>query len=254
MSASPTNPQGELLIVDKRHIAAPEVEQPTTDLLALIHMAVQRGSDLAMVEKLMDLKDRHDETVARKAFIEAMSAFKAHAISVVKDKTNSQYSSKYVSLGNLVSTVTPFLSQHGLSVHWELDQSSGIKVTCIVRHGMGHSESVSMVCPPDKSGSKNPIQEIKSAITYAKACTFESICGLASTDANLDDDGNHGAAGMDEQAVDDYLSAIQASSNVDELKKNYQEAYNKATSAKDKKAQKAFMQAKNARYKEIHSK
>lgn len=251
MSASPTSPQGELLIVDKRHIAAPEAEQPTSDLLALIHMAVQRGSDLAMVEKLMDLKDRHEQTAARKSFIEAMSAFKAHAISVVKDKTNSQYSSKYVSLGNLVSTVTPFLSQHGLSVHWEIDQTAAIKVTCIVRHVMGHSESVSMVCPPDKSGAKNPIQEIKSAITYGKACTFESICGLASTDANLDDDGN-GASGMDEQAAEDYLNAIKASSNDDELKRNFKEAYDKATAAKDKRAQEAFFKAKNARYKEMH--
>jgi hypothetical protein len=244
--------QGELIVVDKRHTESLEVVAPSgPNPMAMLQMAVQQGADLAKLEKLMDLQDRFEKGEARKAFVEAMSAFKSHAINVTKDKTNSQYSSKYVSLGNLVATVTPFLSQHGLSVRWDIDQSSGIKVTCIVTHLMGHSEAVSMVCPPDKSGAKNPIQEIKSAITYGKACTFESICGLASTDANLDDDGN-GGGGMDEQVVDDYLSAIQASSNDDELKRNFKEAYDKATAAKDKNAQQTFMKAKNARYKELH--
>ena len=127
---------------------------------------------------------------ARKAFTAAMAAFKGEAVRVAKDKDNHQYKSKYVSLGNLIDTVTPALSRHGLSAHWEIEQATGICVTCHLTHAAGHSVSVSMTCPPDKSGAKNAIQEIKSAITYAKACTFESVCGLASTDANLDDDGN----------------------------------------------------------------
>jgi hypothetical protein len=47
----------------------------------------------------------------------------------------------------------------------------------------------------DGSGAKNPIQQIKSTITYLKGVTFESITGLASTDDNVDDDGN--AAGSE---------------------------------------------------------
>jgi hypothetical protein len=52
-----------------------------------------------------------------------------------------------------------------------------------------------MNAPADTSGAKNVIQQIKSTITYLKAVTFESICGLASTDATVDDDGN--SAGND---------------------------------------------------------
>ncbi len=161
-------------------------------MVAMIERAMVRGASLEQIEKLIDLRDRLEASDARKAYTEAMSAFKAHSIEVMKDKTNKQYASKYVSLGRLVSTVTPFLSQHGLSANWDVDQSQApaITVTCKMTHKAGHSESVSMTLPPDKSGAKNPIQEIKSAITYGKACTFESICGLASTDANVDDDGN----------------------------------------------------------------
>jgi hypothetical protein len=83
------------------------------------------------------------------------------------------------------------LSKHGLSADWQIEQKGNdIKVTCILSHALGHSESVPFTVPPDGTGAKNEIQKIKSAITYAKAVTYESVCGLASTDANSDDDGN----------------------------------------------------------------
>ncbi|WP_241085163.1 hypothetical protein [Candidatus Vondammii sp. HM_W22] len=41
-----------------------------------------------------------------------------------------------------------------------------------------------------QSGSKNPIQQIKSTITYLKIATYEAVTGIASTEGNVDDDGN----------------------------------------------------------------
>jgi ABC-type amino acid transport substrate-binding protein len=52
---------------------------------------------------------------------------------------------------------------------------------------------VAFSVPPDKAGAKNDIQAIKSSVTYAKAVTYESVCGMAASDANVDDDAN-GAA------------------------------------------------------------
>ncbi len=236
--------QPELLIVDKRHSAELATVEQSENLLSVIQAAAKRG-DLAMVKELMDLRDRNDATEARKAFVAAMSAFKAHAIVVLKDKTNAQYGSKYVSLGNLVSSVTPFLSQHGLSVRWEIDQTNGIKVSCVMTHSQGHSESVSMVCPPDKSGAKNPIQEIKSAITYGKACTFESICGLASTDANMDDDGN----GSSPSDLSEQLEWIENACDLTELQKLFKAAYQKFGT--NRKAQQVIVAAKDKRKAEL---
>ena len=147
-----------------------------------------------MIEKLMDLQDRHDAKQAQRAFNDAKAAFKMENVLITKDKRNEQYKSMYTTLGNLVATVTPYLGKHGLSADWKIDQSNGIEVTCILCHSMGHSDKVTLKVPPDSAGAKNPIQQIKSAITYAKAVTFESVCGLASTDANFDDDGNGAAA------------------------------------------------------------
>ena len=228
-------PQSETALV----VAAPTP-------IELLRIAVSQNADIDKLKQLMDLQERWEKNEARKAYVAAMSAFKAHAIVVVRDKVNPQYNSKYVSLGRLIETVTPFLSQHDLSAQWDLDQTSGIKVTCIIRHIAGHSESVSMVCPPDKSGSKNPIQEIKSAITYARACTFESICGLATTDvATQDDDGN----GTSNGNLSEQVEWIGNACNIDELRKLFEAAYKMFAGNPD--AQRVLIQAKDARKKAL---
>jgi hypothetical protein len=216
----------------------------------LLKMAVSQNADIDKLKQLMDLQERWEHNEAEKAYIEAMSAFKANSILILTDKVNKQYDSRYVSLGNLVSTVTPFLSKHGLSVQWEIDQSSGIKVSCVITHVQGHREAVSMTVPPDSSGAKNPIQQIKSAITYAKACTFESICGLASTSANLDDDGNS-SAGMDQGWITEQCEWFANAKDITELQKLFKAAYSEASAANDRTAMAHLVKAKDARKKEL---
>ena len=155
----------------------------------LISLAINKGLDLEKLEKLLNLKERYEANEAKKAFVRAMTAFKSESPKVTKDKNNKQYNSKYTSLSNLVNTVNPVLSKHGLSASWDIEQNGIIKVTCRITHESWHSETASASAPADVSGAKNAIQQIKSTITYLKAVTFESICGLASSEANLDDDG-----------------------------------------------------------------
>lgn len=155
----------------------------------LIQLAITNKVDLIQAEKLLELQAKFEANEARKAYHRAMSEFKANPLIVTKDKLNKQYGSMYTSLSNLVNTVNPLLSKHNLSARWDIEQNGIIKVICRITHVLGHSETASMSALEDKSGSKNPIQQIKSTITYLKSVTFESICGLASTDANVDDDG-----------------------------------------------------------------
>jgi len=153
---------------------------------------LKAGGDLAMLKDMMALQHEHEAYQAKKAFTKAMAEFKADPPHISKDKVNTQYKSKYTTLGNLINSSLPKMSKCGLSHKWDLDQTDPkmIKVTCIVTHKDGCSEETSMSAPADGSGSKNPIQQIKSTITYLKATTFESIMGLASSDANFDDDGH----------------------------------------------------------------
>ena len=233
-----------------------------TNPAEMLYLAMSRGSGMDEIQKFMDLKDRWEAAEARKAFVMAMSRFKANDIHVSKDKANLQYSSRYTTLGNLVSTVTPFLSQNGLSASWDIDQSSAkIKVTCIITHSLGHSESVWMEAPPDSSGAKNPIQQIKSTITYLKACTFESICGLAATDANLDDDGNghhqrplaKDASGAEVPTVDVQAECtrIATAKTLPELVQVFNAAYAIAQKGKDRAAMDALLEAQKRRQSEL---
>lgn len=178
----------------------------------MIRMAVSGGADLEKLSKLLDIQERWEANEAKKAYVAAMSAFKANAPKVSKDKENKQYKSMYTTLGNLVNTVNPELSKHGLSASWDIFQNGIIKVSCKMTHKLGHSETAEASAPADTSGAKNPIQQIKSTITYLKSVTLESICGLASSDSNYDDDANSAYAEYisDEEAitVSEYLTAL----------------------------------------------
>ena len=181
-------------------VSVPELTATVeTSSMSIVMAAIQRGFEPAFIEKMMDLSERNEKNEARRQFFQAVADFKKDPPEVLKDKENSQFSradkkAMYVSLGRLISTVSPALGQHGLSASWEIAQAEKIvKVTCKLSHRLGHSESVTMEAPPDASGgnAKNPIQQIKSTVTYLRAATFEAVTGIAATEeANADDDGN----------------------------------------------------------------
>jgi hypothetical protein len=227
------------------------IESTAITPMRLIELAADRGASIEQMQQLFELKLRVEADEAKKAFHEAFTAFKNEPIRITKDKENKQYSkdgkkAMYASIENMVATVTPYLSKHGLSHNWEIDQSNGIKVSCVLTHTLGHSKEVSVSGPADDSGAKNKLQQIKSTLTYLKVTTFESVCGLASEYGNLSDDGN--GAGLGSLEEEDYVSlldSIQASRTVDELQKVFRGAYKKAQEAGDKQAMASFIEAKD---------
>lgn len=187
----------EVQTAETGQIAEARDNQPPVTPNQMIQYALDKDAGMEKLEKLLDVKERWEADEARKAFHEAMASFKKNPPTVIKDMVNPQYKSRYTSLANLVNTVNTALSDHGLDARWEFDQGENqISVTCILSHYMGHSERVTLTGPPDTSGSKNPIQQIKSTTTYLKAATFEAVTGIASREANQDDDG--GAASGDD--------------------------------------------------------
>lgn len=189
-----------------------EAELPATQGEAPILSMLQRimtDPSLAMerVNQAFDFYQRVRAEEASRAFLEAKVAFKAVAPAITKDKTNKQYDSTYASIGNVVNKGNEALSKHGLDASWDIDQTAGIKVTCILKHVLGHSERVSLTGPPDVSGAKNPLQQIKSTLTYLKLATFEAVTGIATKEGNVDDDGN--ASGMAPTVSAEQLEILQ---------------------------------------------
>jgi hypothetical protein len=174
--------------------------------MEMLNTAIDRGAEIDVLAKLMDLQERWEANQARKAYIEAKAAFKANAPKVYKDKQNAQYKSSYASIGNMVQTVSESLSKHGMDTSWDFDQTNGIKVSCTLRHVLGHSETVSLLGQADTSGAKNPLQQIKSTLTYLKIATFEGVTGIVTQEGSADDDGN--SAGGDGPISEEQLADL----------------------------------------------
>jgi len=160
--------------------------------MALISMAVAKGSTVEEIGMLMGLAERFEANQAKKAYVKAMSDFKKHAPKIIKDGEGHN-KARYASLANVVSKVVAGLSAHGLSHTWTTKQEGPtISVTCTITHEMGHSESTTLSASPDATGSKNAIQAIGSTITYLERYTLTAATGLAAQ--NEDDDDGESAA------------------------------------------------------------
>lgn len=160
----------------------------------MLQVAMERGADLDRLQQLMDLQQRWEQNEARKAYVAAMSTFKANPPEILKGKHVKFQTSKgiteyhHATLADVCAAATKGLAVVWISHRWDVKQDAGkITVTCILTHAAGHSESVAMTTLADDSGGKNAIQAIGSAITYLQRYTLMAATGLAA--AEMDDDG-----------------------------------------------------------------
>lgn len=222
---------------------------------SLIQWAKQNGATIAEMKEFYHFQREIEADQAKRAFILAKANFGAEPVCIQKDRINKQYDSKYSSISALVNTTRPYLSKHGLAANWEIDQSNGVTVTCILTHIMGHSERVNAKFPLDSSGAKNALQQIKSSVTYGKILTYESVCGLASQEGNLDDDANGATKEvkprMSDEDFETRINLICEAQTVSDLQKVYIPANKAALAIEDKEAARAFTNAKNKRYREL---
>lgn len=156
----------------------------------LLQIAVENGLNVESLTKLLDLQERFEREQARKAFFAARVQFQALCPTIKKDKKVSFNSTKYAyaTLSGIADQLRPHMETCGLTYHFEFDESEDeIKVTCIVSHEQGHTESNTMKALPDDSGSKNKIQQRGSTVSYLQRYTLIGALGL--TSAMEDDDG-----------------------------------------------------------------
>lgn len=192
-------------MTEKTEVLAPdevkEIAQPMTPM-RLLELATQRGADIDVLERLLTLQERWEENerkkeaaAARKAYIQALTAFKLEPPTIVKTKqagfdskkSESRTEYKYATLAQVIDVIAPALSKHKLSHRWDVRQIDGkIQVTCTLTHEQGHSESVFLEAGADTTGSKNAIQAIGSTISYLERYTLLSITGLAAADQDTD--------------------------------------------------------------------
>lgn len=170
----------------------------------MVTQAVSNGASIEVVGRLLELHERWEASRARKAFDAAMSDAKAEIAPIHKNRSvgfeskngGSKTSYKHEDLAEVARTIDPVLAKHGLSYRFQtVQEGNTVKVTCIVAHRDGHSETNSLSAGNDTSGNKNSIQAIGSTITYLQRYTLKASLGLA---ASNDDDGAKSSQTADE--------------------------------------------------------
>ena len=181
---------------DKLPVAPPTGASP---VMAMLSDAIQKGMSIDVIREIKALAKEIADDAARQAFNEAFAAFKAEAITVVRNREVTDGPLKgrrYAELFSFVDAATPALSKHGLSASWSItrDEKDWIEVTCTVEHALGGMKMVSQGGPPDSGGAKNPLQARISTVTYLERSTLKAALGLA--EQGDDDDGRGAGSGQ----------------------------------------------------------
>jgi hypothetical protein len=173
---------------------------------------LERGITPEQLDKFLDVQKKHEAEQARRDFVAAMAAFKAEPIAkIVKNKLVDfplkdreshkeigRVTYRHETLDQVVDAVVGPMAKHGLSHKWTVDQKSMkpmIVVRCVISHENGHvDEPVELFGSPDDSGRKNPLQQVRSTVTFLQRATLLLATGLAAADSG-DDDGRQGATG-----------------------------------------------------------
>lgn len=173
------------------------------------------------------------------ALVKAQKAFGP----ALKSSSNPHFRSRYADLSACVEAVIDALNDNGIAMMQRVSPSdNGVIVETMLIHESGETISNGQLHVP---ASKHDAQGYGSALTYARRYSLMAACGIAPED----DDGNAAskrpaAPAVPTPDITDFLSAIEASANSDELAKVYKEAFaacqgNQALQAKVMAAKKA---------------
>lgn len=180
--------------------------------LAMLQLALERGTDPDALKKLMDLAESWKAQRAAEEFSLAMNLCQRLMPCIVKDKVNKFLNdAPYASLENIQTAIRPVYTQQGLSLSYGTEDSKlegHVRVVCDVRHVGGHKERYGLDIPLDSTGAKGGSnksgpQAVVSSTSYARRVLATMIFNL--TIANTDIDGNTLAALdkiTDAQAID----------------------------------------------------
>lgn len=188
----------ELVTINQSGLPVNQVDQPVSPWIAIIQSSIEKGQDMATIEKFIDLQNKEEDRQAKRAFHKAMSRLQGSIPEISKTgrasfklKTGGKTEYNFDSLNDIGNALRPQLQATGLSYSFRMFQNQqAITVECTVSHESGHSESNQMTAHPDNSGAKNAIQQIASTNTYLQRYTLKAAFGISSAD----DDGHASSA------------------------------------------------------------
>lgn len=164
-----------------------EVALPADPMVSMIErVAMDPNSDLAKLERMLELKERHDAQQSKALFAEAFARASAD-FPTIPLNGRGHNGKPYATLEDITRLTRPVLSAHGLALTFSVDVQDQVIVTAKLMHKAGHSEQTSMALPRDTSGSKNAVQAVGSTQKYGQRYTAQAILGLSLGEDDEDD-------------------------------------------------------------------
>lgn len=208
----------------------------------LISQAIEKGVDVAVMERLYALRTEMKKEWAKEQFDLAMANFQGVCPVIKKTKSvptsSGQVAYSYAPIDVVVSQVRGLLKQNGLSYTIKTEVGTDkVKSICIVKHISGHNEESEMEVPFGvKTNVMSNSQVVAAASTFSKRYAFLNAFGIMTGD----DDNEQALNVPDEKFVDE----IAKITTIKDLK-----AYH--TANKKKFHSKAYAEAINAKNKEL---
>jgi hypothetical protein len=171
--------------------------QPIEDannVSSLVRLAIERGVDVEVLERLVALQERVTERDARAAFFGALASFQEQVPEISKSRkakiatrNGGEYEYTYAPLEEITRTIRPALKENGLSYSWDVAAGDGsLIVACVLRHIDGHQERATFPVPVDTSAKMSDAQKNGAALTYGRRQSLIAVLGLTTADADPD--------------------------------------------------------------------
>lgn len=168
-----------------------EVEQISVE--RIISTAIQSNVPVETMERLLAMRKDLKAEFAKERFDEAMAQFQGECPVIKKTKAggkthSGQVAYYYAPLESIVEQVKDLITKHGFSYLVKTEpKDNAVKVTVIVKHTSGHSESSNVEVPlGTRTGVMSAPQVTASAITFAKRYAFCNAFGILTGDEDND--------------------------------------------------------------------
>ena len=182
------NHEHAIEIVEQR---VPVVSSPPSVHPLVAAAMAAKDIDVEKLAKLLAMQSEYEAKEAKKAYSSALADLRRDLPPVLHKDTTVDFRNKegkrtfykHTSLASAVDQINEPLARHGFSHSWRPATPDGkVQVTCRLTHSGGHCEEVTLVAPPDTSGSKSSAQAIASTITLLSRYSLLALLGIATAD------------------------------------------------------------------------
>lgn len=164
---------------------------------ATLASAIEKGSGVETLERLLNLSERIEAKHAAAVFAEDFAEFQRLCPPIKKNKeapvsvtrSGAKYGGYlYATLDEIARTVAPILGKLGFSYSFDTDVTEAmLLVTCTLRHRGGHAVTSRFSAPTEAvTQAMSPQQRIANAQTYGRRYSLISVLGLSTADPDED--------------------------------------------------------------------